>query len=189
MKELDVRMFRDLPEEQMEVLGTFYKEHRPRFVNWLSHKYNFSTKDAQDIFTDAMLIMYEKIKSGKLSLEKMSASLETFIFSVGRNLGNDRNRSVDRHNAIHQRIAEREPCSYDPSMSRDEKEEFALRWRVIEKELSRLPEKQQRMLHMFYYEGKSHEEIAQALGYKNAESAKRVKHSCIEKLRNRVNRG
>lgn len=184
----DYRMFQELPQGEMDVLGLFYAQHRTRFVSWLSHKYQFSTEDAQDIFTDATIIIFEKISNGKLTVEKMSARLETFLYSIGKYLSTDKLRKEGRRQRILQLIAERSQEAYSPDLDQDMKEEFQMKWGMIADAIDKLPAKQQQLLHLFYYEKKSHDEIAEILGYANADSAKRAKHSCMQKLRRQFNK-
>ncbi len=58
----------------------------------------------------------------------------------------------------------------------------AERWQLIWKHLHRLPEIEQRVLKLFYQEGKSHQEIAGIVGFASANSAKVQKFKYLQHL-------
>jgi RNA polymerase sigma factor (sigma-70 family) len=64
------------------VLSEIYSKHFPEVKSYIVKNSGTET-DAKDIFQDALVITYQKLKSGSLSLE---CSLATYIFAVSRNL-------------------------------------------------------------------------------------------------------
>lgn len=58
----------------------------------------------------------------------------------------------------------------------------AERWQLIWKHLHRLTEKEQRVLKLFYVEDKSHQEIADIMGFASANAAKVQKYRYLQKL-------
>jgi len=64
------------------IITEFYKNNLPK-VKSLILKNSGSEKDAEDIFQDAMVFVYEKLENNSLQL---TSSLGTYIYSVCRNM-------------------------------------------------------------------------------------------------------
>lgn len=107
---------------------------------------------AEEVAQEAMLSVWRK--SHLFNSTKASAS--TWIFTLARNLCIDRMR---REKAVEYELPEEEP---DPDQ-RDMAEHSVLEERM-QVAIASLPESQAQVLHLSYYEGKSHSEIADQLG-------------------------
>lgn len=107
---------------------------------------------AEEVTQEAMLSVWRK--SHMFNSAKASAS--TWIFTLARNQCIDRMR---REKAIEYELPEEEP---DPDQ-RDMAEHSIIEERM-QIAISTLPESQAQVLHLSYYEGKSHSEISDQLG-------------------------
>lgn len=107
---------------------------------------------AEEVTQEAMLSVWRK--AHLFNADKANAS--TWIFTLARNLCIDRLR---REKALEYELPEEEP---DPDQ-RDMGEQRVLEQRM-QLALAQLPEAQVQVLHLAYYEGKSHSEIAEQLG-------------------------
>ncbi len=64
------------------IIKAFYKKHLPQVTNYVVTN-SGSITDAEDIFQDAMVFVYQKLKSDTLQL---NCSLGTYIYSVSKNM-------------------------------------------------------------------------------------------------------
>ncbi|MDH7447667.1 RNA polymerase sigma factor [Aquimarina sp. 2201CG14-23] len=64
------------------IITAFYKKHLPQVKSFIL-KNSGSEKDAEDVFQDAMVFVYEKLENNSLQL---TSSLGTYIYSVCRNM-------------------------------------------------------------------------------------------------------
>lgn len=64
------------------IINAFYKKHLPQVKSFIL-KNSGNEKDAEDIFQDAMVFVYEKLDNNSLQL---TSSLGTYIYSVCRNM-------------------------------------------------------------------------------------------------------
>ncbi|WP_417581322.1 sigma-70 family RNA polymerase sigma factor [Nitrincola sp.] len=107
---------------------------------------------AEEVTQEAMLSVWRK--SHMFNSAKASAS--TWIFTLSRNLCIDRMR---REKAVEYELPEEEPDPDQRDMS-----EHAIIEERMQNAIAQLPENQAQVLHLSYYEGKSHSEIADQLG-------------------------
>ncbi len=107
---------------------------------------------AEEVTQEAMLSVWRKCHL----FNSTKASASTWIFTLARNQCIDRLR---KEKAVEYELPEEEP---DPDQ-RDMAEHSILEERM-QVAISGLPESQAQVLHLSYYEGKSHSEIAEQLG-------------------------
>ena len=156
-----------------------YEREFPRIARLvLNHGGTLET--ACDIFQDAMVILLEKIRHGKLSL---SSSIGTYLYSVCRHILGDQFRRNKR---------DRKMKAWYTDEYRDdiffpwEKPENVDR---VAEVMDRLGDPCKTLLEWFYYRQKDWEFIASTLGYKDAASARNQKYKCLEKIRSHVKKG
>ncbi|MBP0048884.1 sigma-70 family RNA polymerase sigma factor [Marinobacterium sp. AK62] len=107
---------------------------------------------AEEVMQEAMLLVWRKAHL----FNRTKASASTWIFTLARNQSIDRMR---RDKVQFYELPEEEP---DPEQ-RDMGEHSIIAERMQEA-IATLPEGQAQVLHLSYYEGKSHSEIAEQLG-------------------------
>lgn len=152
-----------------------YKTHRESFIAWATFSYNISTEDTKDLYQETFVILWNNIREGKLT--HLTADIKTYIFSIGKhlilNFIKKKNRSVtsDPLTLINE--------SYQPFEMTDERDHNR---RMVEEHLNQLDPKERRILEMYYIEEKDMKTIANELGYKNADVAKKRKYEVFRKL-------
>ena len=138
-----------------------------------------TAQDAQDVFHDALVILYEQAVGGTLVL---TASASTYLVGIARNLWHHEQRRRARlprlpHEALpddaQALAAEESEAAAEPA--------FALLDYV-----ERLGAKCKNMLLNFYYFQQPLNEIAAANGYRSVRSATVQKFKCLERLRESV---
>ncbi len=178
----DLDYLEGLRARRTEVIELIYREFIGlvrRFVESNSG----TPEDAEDLFQDALFVVYEKVRGGDFSL---TSSFKTFFYSVFRNLWlqhlNKRfdERAVD--------ITEAEEFL---SLSDDELGAYELfnpeleRRRLYLKHFGSLSSDCQRLLSLFS-QGKSIREITRIMGYRSENYTKARKYSCKELLKKRI---
>ena len=130
---------------------------------------NGSGEDAQDIFQDALLVLYKKIHVGEFIL---SVPLKTYLYAVAKNCWMQELRRRKKLPAgvlptdIAELVIEEGPGSGFATSA------FNL-----------LGEKCRLLLILFYFRKKSYLEIATALAFSNEKVAKNQKYRCLRKAK------
>lgn len=137
-----------------------------------------SAEDAQDVFQDAILVLYNKVKSEDFQLV---AQLKTYIYSVCRNIWLKNLRSTKRRLNRESQVEfiEIEEKTFDV-IAEDEQQ------LAVTELLRQMPEGCYKVLKYFYFEQLKMEEIAKLMGFSNAQVAKNKKSKCLKKITEKV---
>jgi len=130
---------------------------------------------------EALIILWERVRSGKF---EYTAKLGTFIFAVVRNLwlrrlARAKKELPDPDAGINEISGDASPLE-----RLIEEEETGLVARALEM----IGEPCKQLLLLFYWEEQSLEEIALALGFANASTAKSKKYQCKKTLEATLNK-
>lgn len=147
-------------------LDFLYKKNYKMMVNMII-KNNGTEEEAKDVYQEALLAFWQKAASGKL---EMTSKISTYIYSICQNLWR---KELDRKSRL--RNEEKDGSVTD---GHDEQE----RVRIINQCINELGETCKRILFYFYYDDFSMEEIAEKLGFANADTAKTKKYKCKKEL-------
>ena len=130
---------------------------------------NGSADDAQDIFQDALVILYKKIHAGQLVL---SVPLKTYLLAVVKNcwLAELRRRKKLP-------VADTLPDIADDTINEDPG--FA----IASSAFNFLGKKCKELLILFYFKKKSLKDIAKELAFSSEMVAKNQKYRCIQKAK------
>ena len=137
---------------------------------------NGTTDDAKDIFQEAMIVLYEKARSGTFEL---SCQIKTYVYSVSRRLWLKKLQQSSRYGGDLGNAETIVPVE-------DDIEEHARRdaeFEMMEKAIQSLGEPCKSLLEAFYLQKKNMQEIATGFGYTNAENAKTQKYKCLMRLK------
>ena len=159
-------------EEQLKDLYIRYKEE---FANWLVKSYQCSKEDALEIFQLSVVLLYDNIILGKLSV--LSSSLKSYLFAIGKNKAKELQRrqakfGFELDEQLINQLKEEEPETVD------NQEDLSL----MNKALKALGETCQELLEMFYYQDLSMLQISELKGYKNTGTTKNMKYKCLKRL-------
>jgi RNA polymerase sigma-70 factor (ECF subfamily) len=159
-------------------LDKVYLEIKPTFIAFASKQFpGINMEVIEDVYQDTIIVFYQNIKRGILS--EIKSSLSAYIIQIGKikliqhleNLKKDREmQGLFIDNAI----AHEE---YDYKVDQAVKFIF-----------SKMTDACKQILHLFYYEKKSMDEIALILDYKNADTVKSKKSRCISTFNSNVNK-
>lgn len=137
---------------------------------------NGSPDDAKDIFQEAMIVLYEKARSGVFEL---NCQIKTYLYSVSRRLWLKKLQQSGRYSG---EVTNAEGfVQVEDDIEEHEKRD--LEFEMMAKAIIRLGEPCKSLLHAFYMEKKNMQEIATSFGYTNAENAKTQKYKCLVRLK------
>jgi len=137
---------------------------------------NGSADDAKDIFQEAMIVLYEKAKSGTFELNCL---IKTYVYSVARRLWLKKLQQASRFGGDIASAENTVPVEEDLEDHHRRDSEFCM----MEKAMDGLGEPCRSLLEAFYMKKKNMQEIASAFGYTNAENARTQKYKCLVRLK------
>jgi RNA polymerase sigma factor (sigma-70 family) len=132
--------------------------------------------DAKDIYQEAIIVLYNKIKKGDFEL---SSKLKTFIYSVCRRLWLKRLSQMNRYGGDLRDFQEYSPVE-------DEVEQHAerdIQFTRMQSALQLLGEPCKTIIEDFYINNRSMQDICESFGYTNADNAKTQKYKCLQRLK------
>ncbi|MFM6983740.1 MAG: RNA polymerase sigma factor [Chitinophagaceae bacterium] len=166
----DEQLVLAIKDGDRQALLQLYKDNQMAVRNYIL-KNNGSAADAEDILQDATIAVWEKIQSDSLHL---SAKLSTFVFAISKNLWLKRLNKMGRQTSMNDIQTENLTESTDNLNPQDVK--------IIAKLMEQLGDKCRQILSMFYFDNRDMTEIAAALEYNSADTAKAKKHQCFKQL-------
>ncbi len=164
-----------LAASEKKAVETIYRENY-NMVQSLIINNNGSADDAKDIFQEAMIVLYEKVRPGNFEL---SCQIKTFVYSVSRRLWLKRLQQQNRYSAPGDSIE-------NVVAVEDELEDHEQRnaeFEMMEKAISNLGEPCKGLLEAYYLQKQNMQDIAASFGYTNAANAKTQKYKCLMRLK------
>lgn len=179
----DIRILTPSQDELIEGLRTgdravmtwVYKNYKSIVVRYVVNN-GGNSEEALDIFQDAIITTYEKLRDEKLVL---NCSVATYISAVARNLWlkkwNQKSKVAPLMDDLNEVII-------DDIVPFEELDEASAK---LVEELNLLGDRCRAILRLYYYEKKNMEEIAIILGYTNADNVKNQKYRCLRQLKSK----
>jgi RNA polymerase sigma factor (sigma-70 family) len=158
-----------------KAIETIYKQHY-NMVQALILNNSGYPDDARDIFQEAMIVLYEKVKSGSFEL---NCQLKTYLYSVCRRLWLKRLGQMQRSFSEVENLRDTVPVEEELERHEQRNRDF----QVMEQSLNSLGEPCRSLLKAYYLEMKNMVEIACEFGYTNADNAKNQKYKCLMRLK------
>lgn len=169
------KLLEGLAQNDRKAIETIYKQHF-NMVQSLILSNNGYPDDARDIFQEAMIVLYEKARSGSFEL---NSQLKTYLYSVCRRLWLKRLSQQQRFSPEVENLEETIPVQEDLERHEQRNKDFL----VMEQSLKHLGEPCKSLLEAYYLEKKNMVEIAADFGYTNADNAKNQKYKCLMRLK------
>jgi RNA polymerase sigma factor (sigma-70 family) len=162
-----------IKRSDLDTLRYLYKDLYPEVLNFIiSHK--GSREDAQDIFQDAMVLLFLKTRS---DIPELTCSFRTYFFSVVKFLWYNEFRRRNRFAAS--------PAAPDelPDIHSDIFEAFLLmeKRKLVMQHFDAMPPECRKIIRM-HLDGISFERIAAVMGYNSVQYTRNRKLVCKEKL-------
>jgi len=176
-KDENKRIISGILSGNQQVFNDLYEHEFPKVV-WLILRNSGNMDSAKDVFQDALVILIEKVNHLEHDL---TCSIKTYLYSICRRLWLEQLRKdkktihlTDSYDHIETDLViinhDTIPDIYDE----------------INDAIEKLGNPCKQLLEAFYYKNMSWDEIAKALGYKNAASAKNQKYKYLERIRSTV---
>lgn len=163
-----------------EALAQLYRRYFPMVLHFVTTN-NGSEDDAKDIYQEALIVLYEKVRSGSLELH---CQLKTYLYSVGRRLWL---KQLSRRSRFMVQDVET-PANERQAMEQlnddlQDHEERDRQFTLMADSLNRLGEPCRTLLEDFYIQHLSMQAITEKFGYTNADNAKTQKYKCLMRLK------
>jgi len=157
------------------VLKRLYTTYFPMILQLIINN-NGDEDDAKDIYQEAIIVLYNKIKAGDFEL---NSKLKTYIYSVCRRLWLKRLSQMNRYGGDIRDFEEHLPVEEEIDNHNDRDVQFD----KMESALQLLGEPCKTIMEDFYIKNRSMQEICERFGYTNADNAKTQKYKCLQRLK------
>ena len=164
-----------LAASDKKAVETIYRENF-NMVQSLIINNNGSADDAKDIFQEAMIVLYEKVRSGTFEL---NCQIKTFVYSVSRRLWLKRLQQQNRYSAPGDNMEA--VVSVEEEL--EDHEQRNAEFDMMEKAINNLGEPCKSLLEAYYLQKQNMQVIAASFGYTNADNAKNQKYKCLMRLK------
>lgn len=180
-----------LIRENQDYLGEVYKRCKQYSVSFMRKMSNGSKSDYEldDVFHDAILVLYENIIKGNFEL---TASFQTYLNSVCRNIlwntikSGKRNSDYEENSDLDSE--EDYPMSYELTISdcldeiENPKESYFIALEIALEKMKQAGGHCFELLTLFWYHKKSMAELTQHFEYTNSDNTKVQKSKCQKRL-------
>jgi len=157
--------------QRNKALQFLYKEFPKIQVNIC--KSGGTKQEAEEIFTDALILLVEKVSNPKFEL---TSKLSTYLYGITRFLWMNELKKTKRKYELEWSdtlILMDKDLDYDA----DKEEQL----KQLESVIAQVSQRCQEIFEMFYFKKESMQRIADVLGFTSVNSAKTQKYKCIEK--------
>jgi RNA polymerase sigma factor (sigma-70 family) len=168
-------LLRGLAISNRQSIETIYKDNYNMVQAFILNN-SGSSDDAKDIFQEAMIVLYEKVRSGSFEL---NCQIKTYMYSVCRRLWLKRLHQLQKVTPEIQGLDEMAAVEEELGLHEQRNNDFLL----MERALWGLGEPCKSLLEAYYLQKKSMVEIAGNFGYTNADNAKNQKYKCLMRLK------
>ena len=178
MQEED-KIINDLKNCNEEALQYLYENYRQQFIKWATYNYHIGLEEAEDIYSDAIIDVYQNIRTNKYT-QQNNSSLKSYLFEVGKykilNLINKKKlNDVHHQNIYHLNVDKRQDSPEVNQFSED----LAIKVKEL---MNLLDDKCKEVLTLYYFYNLSMEKIAEKMDFKNDDVSKNKKLKCLKKL-------
>ena len=169
----DAELLRALQKGKNSAFREVYQKYFA-MARYLVTQNSGTETEANDLFQDALVAFYEKVRQPDFEL---SATIKTYLYSICRNLWLKKLRDTKPTARL---------TDFENYIEVDEgpTEDFTERQlEITQRCMEELGDPCKTLLSMFYYFKNSMEEIATELGYSSPGTAKNQKYKCLQRLR------
>ena len=158
-----------------EALNKLYVGYFPMVLQFILNN-NGDEEDAKDVYQEAIIVLYNKIKSGDFEL---SSKLKTYIYSVCRRIWLKK-LSKESKKAINVTDFEDIEAVETDMEAHEEKDK---QFEQMQSALQLLGEPCKTIIQDFYINNMSMQDISEKFGYTNTDNAKTQKYKCLQRLK------
>ncbi|MFN0289989.1 RNA polymerase sigma factor [Pedobacter helvus] len=159
----------------VDALNKLYVAYFPMVLQFILNN-NGDEDDAKDVYQEAIIVLYNKIKSGSFEL---SSKLKTYIYSVSRRIWL---KKLAQHSKKSSNIADFEDVlAVEEDLEQHEHKD--MQFDKMKVALESLGEPCKTIIEDFYINNQSMQDICEKFGYTNADNAKTQKYKCLQRLK------
>ncbi|CAN5811660.1 hypothetical protein BH24BAC1_BH24BAC1_19780 [soil metagenome] len=155
-------------------LSYLYTLHFPMILHFMLNN-SGTEEEAKDIYQEAVIIFYEKIKAGSMVL---NCQIKTYLYSVCRRLWLKKLTEKSRVGKPRD-----EEFFVELAAEEAEDDEKEMRFGIMGESLALLGEPCRSLLEDFYLHERSMQQISERFGYTNPDNAKNQKYKCLMRLK------
>ncbi|MEL6593441.1 MAG: sigma-70 family RNA polymerase sigma factor [Bacteroidota bacterium] len=179
MQEAQHTLIERIKSGDKKALHSVYLEHKRSFLEWAGASFRCQEDEAEDIWQEVIIVFYENIIEGKVT--QLKSQVRTYLFGIGRFMLLRKYEQQKRWTDLPEQEVSQE--SWVEQAVSEHALELNDQQNMLLRQLEKLGENCQRLLHLFYYRRFSTESIMLEMGYKSAEVAKSQKARCMRTLR------
>jgi RNA polymerase sigma factor (sigma-70 family) len=168
-------LLKGLANNEKHATEIIYKDNY-RLIQNLVINNSGTEDDARDIFQEALIVLYEKAKSGSFEL---NCQIKTYVYSVCRRLWLKKLEQNRRYESQLSSLEAVVPVEEDL----EKHDVLNSQYNIMRKAMGRIGEPCKSLLEAFYVHHKNMQEIAGYFGYTNADNAKNQKYKCLMRLK------
>lgn len=180
----DEQLITLLKRRDRNALTNVYQDYKTEFFRFMS-RYNAEENTLEDIFQDALIVLYENAQAGKL--DQLKSTLKTYLFGTGKFMLFKHFR--DSKKEIHT-DEDYVFDNYEQAVIEDvyEDEGPSDRQKMLVANFKKLGDKCREILELFYLQGLKLDEIVSVQGYDNKNVVKSQKSRCLKSLKELIMR-
>jgi RNA polymerase sigma factor (sigma-70 family) len=171
----EITLLEGLAKDDKKAIETIYKNNY-NTIQALIINNNGTADDAKDVFQEAMIVLYQKVKTGSFEL---NCQIKTYLYSVCRRLW--LKRLLQQNKFLSSNDNQEDLVLIDDDIEEHEKRD--LEFTMMEKAMNGLGEPCKSLLEAFYLQKRQMQDIASSFGYTNADNAKNQKYKCLMRLK------
>ena len=166
-----------LKNNDQQVLDEVYRKHKKSFYLF-ARTFSIPTNDIEDIYQETIISLYENIQNNKLS--KLTSSLKTYLFAIGKfKILKQLNKPTFPYSQDNVILVSEEMKVFEAEVNEE-------RQKTLKKSWAQLGDKCQQILELYYYKGKTLDEIQKDLNYSSKDVLKSQKSRCLKQLKELV---
>lgn len=162
-----------------KILFKLYETYRDEFVSWATRNHQVTTEEAKDVFQESIVALYKNVKADRL--DTLDVSIKTYVFSIGKNII----LNAIRRKGIEARVYENFSALHDDGINEHYRQEHIVS--LVKRLYRAMGSPCREILEMYYEKNFDMESIAERIGYKNSDVAKKKKYECLKSLEDKIN--
>lgn len=177
----DLEILKGLEKNDKSMIAFLYRMHQEEFVKFSQFKYNLTSSEAEDAYSNAILACIRNVKNQKF---ERKSSLKTYLKKIFVNKSYDelRKRPTNKSIPIHEhvKITDQTVQIEDPSTTLEIQDEAT---NMIEGPMRLLPDNCRALILALVYYEREPEEVMSEFGYKDRKALSDRKRYCLNILR------
>jgi len=178
----DKQLIAQLKKRDRNALTSVYQDYKTEFFRFMS-RYNAEANTLEDIFQDALIVLYENAQAGKL--DHLKSTLKTYLFGTGKFMlfKYFRDSKKEVHTDEDYVFDNYEQAVIEDVYEDDGPSDYQ---KLLVANFKKLGDKCREILELFYLQGMKLDEIVMVQGYENKNVVKSQKSRCLKSLKDLI---